>query len=205
MLPSNRSLAAVATPTAAWHTKAQSCRTPPSTGVLNCPGLGPPCRCKHGLLPVDHKRLLLKRFPNWTRGEREGAAARSGGPLHLLVLLFSCFLTAALTRQSFFDALLLTGLQVKGVALDLLNDVFLLHFSLEAAQSILERFALLEPDFCQLDHTPKLVPFGRLYLCQGSSGKSSASVKICKPSPPHEHCSCRTVGTTIASITQLQR
>ena len=162
---------------------------------------------RHGLLlPPRIPALLRQRFPTWTRGKREGAAAGNGsGPLLLLVLLFSCLLATALPRQCFLDALLLTRLQVKGVTLDLLDDVFLLHFSFEAAQGILERFALLESDFCQLDHTPKLVPFGRLYLCQGSPGKSSASVKICKASKPHERCSCRTVGSAIASITQLQR
>jgi hypothetical protein len=77
------------------------------------------------------------------------------------VLFFACFLSAALARQCFFDALLLARFQVKGVALDLLDDVFLLHLALEATQRILEGLALLEPYFCQLNYTPKLVPFGR--------------------------------------------
>jgi len=46
------------------------------------------------------------------------------------------------------------------VTFDLLNDVFLLHFTLEAAQRILEGFTLLNSDFRQLKHTPKPVPFG---------------------------------------------
>ena len=38
-----------------------------------------------------------------------------------------------------------------------LDYVFLLHLALEATQCILKGFALLESDFGQRDHTPKLV------------------------------------------------
>lgn len=54
-----------------------------------------------------------------------------------LVLLFPGFLPATLARQGFFHALLLARLQIKGVSLDLLDDVFLLYFALETAQCIL--------------------------------------------------------------------
>jgi hypothetical protein len=47
------------------------------------------------------------------------------------------------------------------VTLDLLDDVFLLNLALEAAQCVLEGLALLEPNFCQTNNTPKLVPSGR--------------------------------------------
>ena len=77
------------------------------------------------------------------------------------VLFFTRFLAAALTGQCFFYALLLARLQVKGVTLDLLNNVFLLHFALEATQCIFEGLALLKSYFCQLNYTPKPVPFGR--------------------------------------------
>jgi hypothetical protein len=49
------------------------------------------------------------------------------------ILFFASLLTGSLTRESSFYALFLTRLQVKGVALDLLDNVFLLHFALEAA------------------------------------------------------------------------
>ena len=74
-----------------------------------------------------------------------------------LVLLFSSLLPAAFTRQCFFHALLLAGLQIKGVTLDLLDDVFLLHLPLEAAQCIFKGFTLLQSDLCQRNNTPKLV------------------------------------------------
>jgi hypothetical protein len=41
------------------------------------------------------------------------------------------------------DPLLLSRLQVEGVSLDLLDNVLLLDLSLEAPQSVFERFAIL--------------------------------------------------------------
>jgi len=70
------------------------------------------------------------------------------------VLFFTRFLAAALTGQCFFYALLLARLQVKGVTLDLLDNVFLLHLALKSAQSILEGLTLLKPYFCQTDTPP---------------------------------------------------
>jgi hypothetical protein len=63
--------------------------------------------------------------------------------LLLSILLFANFLASALPSQGSLHAFFLTRLQVKGVALDLFNDVFLLHLALEAAQSIFEGFTLL--------------------------------------------------------------
>ena len=54
-------------------------------------------------------------------------------PFAALILFFTCFLTRPLASQRGLHTLLLAGLQLKGVALDLLNDVFLLHLALEAA------------------------------------------------------------------------
>ena len=70
-----------------------------------------------------------------------------------LVLFLARLLAGSLASQRSLHALLLAGLQVKGVALDLLDNVFLLHLALKAAQSVLEGFALLKPNFCQT-YTP---------------------------------------------------
>jgi hypothetical protein len=91
---------------------------------------------------------------------RKWATTWRGSPRNL-VLFFACFLSAALARQRFFYALLFAGLQVKGVTLDLLDDVFLLHLAFEATQCIFEGLALLKSYFCQLNYTPKPVPSGR--------------------------------------------
>ncbi len=53
------------------------------------------------------------------------------------------FFAIALACQSFFSPPLLSRLQVKGVALDFFDDIFLLHFPFEAPQSAFKRFAIL--------------------------------------------------------------
>ncbi len=58
--------------------------------------------------------------------------------------------------QGLLDPLLFAGLQVEGVSLDLLDDVLLLDFSLEAAESVLDRLALLNSYFSHSVHTPNL-------------------------------------------------
>ena len=72
----------------------------------------------------------------------------------LLVLFLARFLACSLASQRGLYTLLLAGLQVKGVTLHFLNDVFLLYLSLETAQSVLEGFTLLKPYFCQTDTPP---------------------------------------------------
>jgi hypothetical protein len=71
-----------------------------------------------------------------------------------LVLLFARFLARSFASESGFDTLFLAGLQVKGVALNLLDNVFLLHLPLETSQSVLEGLALLKSYFCQTDTPP---------------------------------------------------
>src|SRR5689334_10319162 len=72
-----------------------------------------------------------------------------------LFLLLAGLLAAALARQRFFHAFLLARLQIKGVPLDLLDDVLLLHLSLKTAQRVLEGLAFLHADFRQYRYTPK--------------------------------------------------
>ena len=54
-----------------------------------------------------------------------------------LILFFACLFATAFASKRFLHTLLLAWLQVKGVTLDLLDNVFLLHFTLKATQSIL--------------------------------------------------------------------
>jgi hypothetical protein len=79
--------------------------------------------------------------------------------LALSVLLFANLFASALASERSFHALFLTGFQVKGVALNFLDDVFLLHFALETAKRILEGFALLQSNFRQTNTPPN--PSGR--------------------------------------------
>jgi hypothetical protein len=55
------------------------------------------------------------------------------GPFIALILFFACLFSRALASQRSFHTLFFAGLQVEGVTLDLLDDVFLLHLALEAA------------------------------------------------------------------------
>jgi hypothetical protein len=62
----------------------------------------------------------------------------------------------SLTGQRLLDPFLLSRLQVKGVSLDLLDNVLLLDLTLEAAKGVFERFTLLQFYFCQMNYTSKL-------------------------------------------------
>jgi hypothetical protein len=87
------------------------------------------------------------------------AAGESGGQIKSnscpLVLFLASLLPAALARQRLFHALFFTGFQIKGVPLDLLDNVFLLHLALKTPQCILEGLTLLQSDFRQRNYTPK--------------------------------------------------
>jgi hypothetical protein len=69
-------------------------------------------------------------------GQIEQGHPRDGATLYCYltsVLLFANLLASALTSQRGFYTLLFSWFQVKGVALDFLNDVFLLYLAFEAA------------------------------------------------------------------------
>ena len=74
-------------------------------------------------------------------------------------MLLANFFASPLASERGFHAFLLTGFQVKGVALHFFDDVFLLHFALETAQSVFEGFPLLQSNFRQTDTPPN--PSGR--------------------------------------------
>jgi len=65
-------------------------------------------------------------------------AAQCGGPGVLLILFFARFLAIPLACQRFFRPLLFAGFQIEGMALDFLDDVFLLHLAFEAAERVLQ-------------------------------------------------------------------
>jgi hypothetical protein len=53
-----------------------------------------------------------------------------------LFRFFANLLPSTLSRQGLFDAALCAGLEVEGVALHFLNDVFRLNLTLEATESV---------------------------------------------------------------------
>jgi len=86
--------------------------------------------------------------PDWAEPPREGAA------LPALILFFACLFARSFTSERSLYTFFFAGLQVEGVALDLLDNVFLLHLALKAAQSVLEGFSLLKAYFSQTDTPP---------------------------------------------------
>jgi hypothetical protein len=121
-------------------------------------------------------------------GER--AAPLAYGPAPFLVLLFSSFFAAALSRQRFFYALSFAGFQIERVTFHFLDYVLGLYLPFEPAKRVLEGFTLLKSDFSQLNYTPKLVLTGPVSYGKPCPPKSS---RMCKNIPaqskiqPHRH------------------
>jgi hypothetical protein len=102
-------------------------------------GLGPP-RAWNGAWVTNYRympgeililRSLLQLNLVGARSSR--ATPGRSGPLLRLILFFTCLFSGALASQRSLHTLFFAGLQVKGVTLDLLDDVFLLHLAFEAA------------------------------------------------------------------------
>jgi hypothetical protein len=110
--------------------------TPPSEQPL---GLGPTTRQNGAWVkliddagkPLRSMKSLLQLNPDG--GQIEQSRPGKERPCAALILFFSRFFTRAFASQRGLHTLLLAGLQVKGVTLDLLDDVFLLHLALETA------------------------------------------------------------------------
>src|SRR6266446_8672751 len=106
-------------------------------------------------------------------GEKERPPLGSSGPnCRNLIWLSANLFSGALSRQSLLHPTLLARLQVVGVTLHFLNDFFRLNFALEPTQGVLQRFALLQSNFCQTHHPQastistilELTPFVRRFV-----------------------------------------
>jgi hypothetical protein len=71
-----------------------------------------------------------------------------------LVLFFANLLARSFPSQRSLHTLFFARLQVKGVSLYFLDNVFLLYLPLKTAKSVLEGFPLLKPYFRQSDTPP---------------------------------------------------
>lgn len=78
-------------------------------------------------------------------GHRVTGRDSSAWLLDFATLLFP----SALARKRLLRATAISGLQIEGVLLDILDDIFLLHLALEAAKRAFDRFAFLHFDFSQ--------------------------------------------------------
>ena len=72
-----------------------------------------------------------------------------------LVLFLADLLSVALAGKRLFDALFLAGLQIEGVTLHFLDDVFGLDLALKAAERVFQRLAFLHTNLCQGEYTSK--------------------------------------------------
>src|ERR1700676_548200 len=97
--------------------------------------------------PTSVKRKTQPSLPDW--GLILGSAAPSRAAKRKLIRFPALLLTQSLPRKRFFCPALLAGFHVEAVLLYFLDDVFLLHFALETAQCIFQRFTLLDNYFCQ--------------------------------------------------------
>ena len=61
----------------------------------------------------------------------------------------------SLTRKRLLDTQFFARLQVKGMPLDLFNDVFLLYLTLESPEGVFQGFTVLESYFRQTYNTSK--------------------------------------------------
>jgi len=66
--------------------------------------------------------------------------------------LFANLFSGTLSCQSLLHPALLARLQVEGVTLHFLDDVFGYNLALEATKGVLQRLALLQSNFCQAHH-----------------------------------------------------
>jgi hypothetical protein len=67
-----------------------------------------------------------------------------------LIPVFANLLSGTLLGQSLLHSASLARLQVEGVALHILNDVFGHNLALEASECVFQRFAFLQSNFCHL-------------------------------------------------------
>jgi hypothetical protein len=84
------------------------------------------------------------------------------GPPYRLIRFSTLLLAQSLSRKGFFGTALLAGLHIETMLLDFLDDVFLLHFALETAQSVLQGLRFLDDDFSHVKFTPNPVRIGNL-------------------------------------------
>lgn len=89
------------------------------------------------------------------RGKRKGDPMLAGPP-PCLVRFPTLLLAQSLPRKCFLGPALFAGLHVEAMLLDFLDDVFLLHLTLETPQGILQGFTLLDDDFSHFINSPPI-------------------------------------------------
>jgi hypothetical protein len=96
--------------------------------------------------------LTTEAFFCETVGEKKWAAALRRDPTVISLAPYELF--PAALRECFLDTLLFAGRQEKGVALNLLHDIFPVPLAMETTQRVLEDYPLSKSDFRQLTTPP---------------------------------------------------
>src|SRR5579863_8398405 len=126
----------------------KACRLPaPATPDCHWKWTGPPSCCSSAIFAVKprsqshgsnvavpeqyDRRLAVGAFKCWNS-----------------IRLFANLFPGALSCQSLLDSALFARLQVEGVPLHVLNDVFGLNLALKPTKSVFQRLALLQPYLC---------------------------------------------------------
>jgi len=130
------------------------------------------CRKIIGLYEPSLLRL------NLGGGQIERSRFGKKRPFPASILFLACLFPRPFASQRGLHALLLAGLEVKGVAPNLLDNVFLLHLAFEPTQSVFEGFSLLQSNLGQTDTPPDSSGWTG-YLLQGFKPKSSGTVNEC--------------------------
>jgi len=107
---------------------------------------------KYPILKFGHGAIPSMKMPGIKTGR--SVATRFALQDYCLLRFPAALLPVPFTGEGGFNPLLLTWLQIEGMALDLFNDVFLLYLPLKATKGIFKSFALLQSYFCQRTTPP---------------------------------------------------
>jgi hypothetical protein len=143
------------------RTRRRGCHTWDRGVLLALPALQLPAASSPSAIAVPGCARSAKRSPPlWLRpkpyrGLDHGLSSSAAWPWNgrgvpLLLRLPASLFAIALTGQRLLDTEFLAGLQIKGVSFDFADDVLLNNLPLEAAESVFNRLAVLEPYLSQV-------------------------------------------------------
>src|SRR5215471_3156528 len=125
--------------------------------------------------------VVLPGFGTIAEGFTSPRIAKRSPPC--LLTFPASLLPIALTRECLLDSEFLARLQIKGVSLDLPDDVFLQDLPFEAAERVFQRLALLDLYLSQMaPPTLRMVPIHRSRI----AARRTFSARIIWPLPGSE-------------------
>ena len=137
-----------------------------------------------------HRRTISAK--EFVRKNKKAAAwqQRPWFAKNLFGLLANLF-SGTLSGQRFLHPSFRARLQVEGVTLYFLNDVFCLNLALEPAQGVLDRLAFLQSNFCQSHHPQPSTMLDSLKLILFVPINGRATQQVCRITANHSRETCR--------------